>query len=635
MRNRLRALWRVTLMATLGLEAIYLVSANTFLNTSLAPLTFNRHPERFSIVWKSAWTLWPGMVTLRGVETGGRSRRIEWHAHVDSVSTTFRPLPLFRRTVHLGSARAEGVDYRQRRREPQGAATRVPSSELPPMPERPGAGPATTAPGATVDRDRPAKRPGAPWTVRADRIACDVTQIWIDRFRLAGPMRVETGMSLVVRGPLEFPDVRITMESGALWAGEQTIFDALHLDIEAVIHPFVPAQVRRLAAFHFLSGRFDLRSAGASLFFLDPYFRKTPWVKFRDRAPGQATLILDHGRLQPGTKFGIRNDRIKIEIVDRLLTGEGEVTGIVEAGDAGAHARVSAILRTFQISPAAEGSMPYAHGRLMSLESDSTSLDLSDPFTSLDVVFDLGEAAILDPGFYNSFIPVGSGFRVISGDGTMNYHLEGSQEQHSLHGDIELTVDHGVARFQTYNLRGGFKLMTHLRAADSAGRLFDISGTRADLYSDNFPWKAIVRLPRARMRFADPATIDATVHIDMQDTRPLVAIFDALRGIPDWIQHMLTVRHVHGIAALSTRPGLATVNDLEVTGEGLHALADLTLGEARDGILYVRLHGFSVGIEMKQGKRHIKLFLPRTWFDKERARRRGTAPADSVGTEPG
>jgi len=497
------------------------------------------------------------------------------------------------------------------------------------MPDRPAAGSGTTAPGATVDRDQPAKRRGTPWTVRADRIACEVTQVWIDRFRLAGPMHLETGMNLVVRGPLEFPGVRITMTSGALWAGDQTIFDALDLDIEAALHPFVPSQVRHLEAFRFLSGRFDLRSAGASLFFLDPYFRKTPWVRFRDRAPGQATLILDHGRLQPGTRFGIRNDRIKIEIIDRLLTGEGAVVGVVEAGDVGAHARVSAILRTFQISPLAEGSMPYAHGRLMTLESDSTSLDLSDPFTSLDVVFDLGEAAIVDPGFYNSFIPEGSGFRVVSGDGTMNYHLEGSQEQHSLHGDIELTVDHGVARFQTYNLRGGFKLMTHLRAADSAGRLFDISGTRADLYSDNFPWKAIVRLPRARMRFADPATIEATVHIDMQDTRPLVAIFDALRGIPDWIQHLMTIRHVHGIAALATRPGRATVNDLEVTGEGLHALADLTLGEARDGILYVRIHGFSLGIEMKEGRRHIKLFLPRHWFEKERARRRGSAKGDT------
>jgi len=531
------------------------------------------------------------------------------------------------RVVDLTTVRASGVDYRQRRRLVEGVAPRIPVSELPPIPGLAESG--ESAGVGTTGSEGPPHRRGPPWTVRADRISCNLTQLWIDRFRLAGPMRVETPMSLFVHGPQEYPDVHIDMKSGALWAGDQAIFEGFDLSVRAVVHPFVGSQVHRLDLFRFLSGRFELRSTGASLFFLEPYFKKTPWVRFRDRAPGQAVLILDHGRLQPGTRFEVHNDKIHLEIIDRRFTGAGQIVGRVEERDQGLRAYVNAEMHSFQIAALAEGAEAYARGGRMTIETASDSLDLTHPFDSLHVVIDLPEAAIVDPDFYNSFIPAASGFRFISGAGTMRYHFEGSHEERSLHGDIELTVDHGVARFQSYDLRGGFRISTQLRQVDAASQLFDISGTRADLYSDHFPWKGVVRLPMARMRFATPPTLDANLHVDMQDTQPLVALFDALHGVPHWLQSMMVIPNVHATAGLATRPGHVTVNDLEVTGKGLKASGDLSLGKPKDGILYLRFHGLSLGIELKGGKRNLKIIRPRHWFDEERARRRSARRRES------
>jgi hypothetical protein len=66
---------------------------------------------------------------------------------------------------------------------------------------------------------------------------------------------------------------------------------------------------------------------------------------------------------------------------------------------------------------------------------------------------------------------------------------------------------------------------------------------------------------------------------------------------------------------------------LEVLGKGLRALADLTLGErGREGILYVRFHGLSLGIALENGRKDLKIVRPLAWFERARAARRAGRP---------
>src|SRR5262245_313911 len=338
---------RAAAIALVALEVLYFAAANVFLNTSFASAAINRNPRRFEIRWRFAWTAWPGMALLHGVETRGRSRRLEWDARLDSVSAYFDVLPLFHRTVHLRSVEARGVVYRHRRLLLEGALARVPAEELPPIlqtldgsaPQRP-AGPAPPS----GNRRRP------PWTIRADQISCDLDELWLDRFRLTGPMHVETGMSLVVHGPMAYPDIRVTMASGDLRTGERTVFAHFGLDVRAEIHPFVGRGLRRLQFMRYLSGRFALRSDDASLFFLEAYFRKTPWVRFNDRGSGKVVLVLDHGHLLPASTLDIANDKVDVEFLDRHVTGKGVITGRIETFEGKPRCRISARLQDFQLA---------------------------------------------------------------------------------------------------------------------------------------------------------------------------------------------------------------------------------------------------------------------------------------------
>src|SRR5262245_41949133 len=602
------------LIAALALEGLYVVAGLVYLNTSLASRTINRRPQKFQITWRLGWTLWPGWVTLHGVETRGRSKSAGWYARLDSVTARCHLSPLLDRTVHLASVRASGVDYRLRRDRTTGATAAVPASELPAIPEM------LDLPRARLRPSGSAGQPGPPWTILADRIDCDVEQLWIDRFRLTGGMRVETNMRLVVRGPMEFSPIRVTMASGDLRAGENRIFGHLGLDVNATLHPFVPRSARGLAFFGYLSGRFVVRSDDASLAFLESYFNNATWLHLNSRAGRRIDLLLDHGRLRPGSTLEAANDAIDIEFLDRHFTGKGVLEGTVVETNGMAQSHVAVRLKEFQV--AALGSAePFARGRDVTLLGTRDAPDFSRRVTNLHVVLDLPEAQILDLRFYNRMIPPGSGFRLLSGSGTLGYHLEGSQEERSLHGEIDLAVKNVAAVFKSYPMRGSFRLRTRLRQASPREMLFDISGTRLDMSTRSPAWSGVVTFPRSKMRFLDPMRIDAAIRFAMQDTRPLVGMFDAFKDVPDWMEHFMIIQDVHGRATLGVRQDRVNVGDLEVTGKGLHALADLALGSDHpDGILYVRLHGFSIGIEMRQGGKDLKFIRPLHWFETERSR---------------
>ena len=617
MRKRLKQAIFVVATALVALEFLYLAAVNLFLNTSLAPAAINRNPAKFEIRWRSAWTAWPGMAVLHGVETRGRSRRIEWDASLGSVSARFLVLPLFHRTVHLTSVDADGVVYRQRGLLLQGALERVPAEELPPILwALDSFGTPRAAPSPSLDRPR------KPWTILADRIVCDLDQLWIDRFRLTGALHVETGMSLVVHGPIAFPHIRLTMASGDLRTGERLVFGHLAMDVQAEIHPFVGRGLRRLQFLRYLSGRFALQSDDASLFFLEAYFRKTPWIRFNDRGAGKVVLVLDHGRLLPASTLDVANDHVDLEFLDRHVTGKGVITGCIETFEGKPRSTVSARLEDFDLA-AVGGTHPFAHGRLLTVESTSTAMDLGDPFAELHVVVDLPEADLLDLAFYNEMIPAGSKFRFVSGTGTIAYHLEDSSATRSLRGTIDLVVRRGVARFEGQDLRGGFALRTRLKNASALEKILDISGTSLTLVTSDPAWKAAITLPQARMRLSQPPDIEARLGLEMQDTRPIVELYDALKGVPRWIQRLLLIQDLHGGARLDSRNGGLDVKGLEVTGHGLHALADLRFDpKGSDGLLYVRLHGFSLAVERNESRRKIKIFRPLAWFERQRVLRR-------------
>ena len=604
-------------------EGLYLLTANFYLNSERLLAVINRKPGKFSIRWDGGWTVWPGRVHLRNVAMRGSSRRLDWYAHLDTVSVSARIAPLFDRHVLLRRVKVTGVDYRHRRRNATGGVEEPGFPELPEVlagiPDR--AMPTETTAGAGDPRDKES------WTIVADDIDAEFNQLWLDRYRMIGSMTLDTSMEMVVRGPLAFPRIHFSMERGDVSVAERIILGGLGFDAQTALPPFGRNAATFREATRHLSGRFRLRADGASLFFLEAYLKKAPWLRFNSQAPLEADLRIDDGRLTPGSTIKSDSDAVSVDLLDRRLTGAGTIGMSVEETQNGPLARLEARLETFSLSMP-DGDEPFATGRGFKVIATSPSLSFADMFTTLDVVADLPEAIIPDLSYYNRYIQRDCGIVILGGKGTISYHIEANQDEKSLHGWTDLTATNGALKFQDYEIRGDVKIHTNIRNVDLERKWFDISETTIALHSDTFPWTADIALPRAKALYSEPMQLDADLNFRMTDTAPLVAVFDAKKDISRFSEKLMTVENVKGKATLRLSDRGAEIAGLGVTGEDLLVLADLALREkGKDGILYIKYHVFSVGVAFENGKKDLDLVRARKWFDEQRARRAAAAGA--------
>ncbi|MCZ6602112.1 MAG: hypothetical protein O6952_03820 [Planctomycetota bacterium] len=626
---------KITLIAGLAFEGFYLVSANIYLNTDLYLKTINRKPEKFAIEWDRAITVWPGAVRLYGVRTQGQSKKLQWSASLDKIDAWCRVVPLFWRNVDLLYVRAEGLDYRQRRRLDIFPEWEAGAPAMPPIEGF------TNPPDPPPEALYPKKPPKPPWRIIGRHIDVQqIRQIWIDQYRFAGEFRVVTSMDLRVRGPLEFPEIVFETESADVLVEDQVVFGDMNVDVDITIDPFVPRETKGPAFFEYLSGEIAVDMDTSHVDFLRPYFYKSDWVSMNSHGRFKAQLGLEHGVLTPGSRMEIDAKKIDISFLDRELTGTGSIDGEVFLEDGALVSRMTVSIEEFEVAETGAAE-PYILGEGFKLEMIGRGADLANPFSNVNLTLDLPRSDIPDFRFYNRYVPPTSGFVITSGAGRISYHFAGSHEEGSLHGNIEILAEHLGTQLGDLEIIGDLAIRTRLQEGMPMQRLFDISGTRIEM--DNVSvikhkkgeskhledaWHGRFVLSEARMRFSQPAEIDAQIDVEMKNTEPLVALFDAKKGVPKFIERLMTIKNVHAHADLVSKKEGVEITDLEVTGKGLKFLGDLRLGNhTKDGILYVRFRGLSLGILLEAGKKDLKFIRPLHWFQEQRKLSRGEAAA--------
>lgn len=619
MAMRMRRLLRGALLALLALELLYALPVNFVLNTPIVDRLVNRRPERFRIEWSWALSPWPGFVMLRGVETGGQSRTIQWEAGLRKITATFALRPLRRRIVELGEVRADGVRYAQRPRLPEGQEPPPDAADWPPIarknpPDPPAAGEAPKMPR------------GKPWAVRAGRIRCGVEEIWIGRYRILGPATVDAALDLLVRGPVGLPRLEYRLKDGEMRVGSLKMFEGLRLEARTRLEPFVPRGRKAVDVIRALSGEFDLDARDGSLKFLEAYFHKVQGLEINGGGPMRLHLSLDEGRLLLGSRMERAHDRIDITFLDNRITGTGTVGAEVIVEDGLPVSRVELQAPRYEVTMAGRIA-PHAHGEGFHLLAKSANLDLTDPFKDVRLTVELEKEEIPDLSVYNVFFPRASRTHIVSGFGRMSWRFEADSNERSLEGEMHLDMRDLALQFEGTRLVGDATIRTLLKHGEPRGRTFDISGTIVTLRHRDPPWRGVLRFPRAVLAFTEPMRIDARTSLDLQDTLPIVMIFDAFRNVPPWMERLMTIEDVTGGTGFIVRPDVVEIHDLAIQGKGLKAQAELTLQDrGKAGILYLRFHGLSLGILLEPGKaKDLKLVRPLAWFEREKAARRKAA----------
>ena len=92
--DRVKPLVIRVLKVLIGVELAWLVLGNLFLNTALAPMAINLKPDKFSLQWARAWTLYPARVHATGLIVNQHSRTMDVEIRADWATARIRLLPL-------------------------------------------------------------------------------------------------------------------------------------------------------------------------------------------------------------------------------------------------------------------------------------------------------------------------------------------------------------------------------------------------------------------------------------------------------------------------------------------------------------------------------------------------------------
>jgi hypothetical protein len=275
---------RRLLLALLLLAGLYLLGANLFLNTPLGPRTLNRHPERFRISWSSAWSVWPGLVQVRGLRLRGHVHEVTWSVTAARARGGIDLPLLLRRTFRVADLHVEEARSWVRR----GLDEQTPEDRRQDREDKGG-------------REEPNPHP---WTLFFERVGLDhLREFDFNDVHLTGDGRVEGAFEVVLGQSFRLAPTRVRMPAARLALGNDPIAQEVDLAARVSLGPYVPHDHPGLEGFDFLTGTLQARGRVPDL----PFLEHTRIVETGHRVPGRlaADLRFEQGRLTPGSRFDL------------------------------------------------------------------------------------------------------------------------------------------------------------------------------------------------------------------------------------------------------------------------------------------------------------------------------------------
>ena len=606
----------------------YFIVVNIFLNTVIAPWLINQKPEKLAIRWDSAWMLWPGVIHVRGLEIRVQSRRLQWWLKFDKVNMGLNLYRLKDRHFQTEWVKGQGLVFRLRPRLTQPDVDRLRF-----MPSIPGL---SNPPDPVPEILYPRRTLKPPWLIELNGFDVSrVKQIWIDHYRFSGDGHISGQMTLKVRGPLAIKRASLIFDAD-IFVGEAIFAKKVNMDVKLSVERYVPRIDMGIAAFRYLSGRYQVRAEVEDMHALEQTFNKTEWFRLAGKGKLKADLRLTRGYLTPGSGIQIDSSKIHIRFIDHMATGTGQVRLNVRQDGPKASGHLSVNLNSFKIMRPPR-IRPHIRGRDFRITAITHDLDLTHaPYTAMDITLDIPESEVTDLSFYNRYIPAGTGFVIESGQGVVRTHLEANGKDHVTNGFIDVRIKNMVSRFEGTEMKGDLMLHTKLSKGNVKTREFNFSGTHLALTnahvignrtSSKDNWWGNVVVTRGMMTFTNPLKVRAVLAMKMRDTGPVIAIFVEKKSIPKLFKKMLTVRNIQARANLVVQKNKLEISDIIMSGRKLAILAELRLAKGRhSGIFYTKFYALSMALELKQGKKTWTMIRPRKWFNdrKRRYSRPGT-----------
>lgn len=471
----------------------------------------------------------------------------------------------------------------------------------------------------------------APFSVRiADARLTGIREVALGDFLLDGEARAEASFSYDRDGTLAVERAAIDMPAGRFRVNGEPAAQDLALKIETRIEPSVLGKTRGLEFLRYVSGGGSIRGRISSLGFLHSYLQKTPWLAIAGQGTLNADVQLDRGRIAPGSRLTVTASAVRATIFDSLASGHGTVTAAVEPAKTGPLTTLRVRFEQFGLTDERRKGRPaYVRGRGLRITAVSPgTLDLTGPVPDFDATLDLPDAEVPDLAAYNALIPEETGLSILSSRGRVRMHLEASTATRRATGSATLTSDAARIQFQNLELRGNLTLRAPLVSPDLGKRQFDLKGTRLELDEVSYqdiaaaspaepaPWWMRAELDSGTLVWGAPLSLRGTGRIDMKSSGPLLTLFAQRSRFLRWFDDVLNVENVAARGVLRIGGGAVEIESLQATGGPLEVRSRMIFSKVRKrGDLYLRYGRLAAGIELRDGRRSLKLRRALEWFE--------------------
>ncbi len=394
-RTRLPRWLKIVLWTFAGLELVYLVGANLFLNLGLLPLAFDSTNQVKASV-SSGWSVLPGRVHVRNARFIFHDHNLEFSIDMASGFMVLHLTELARHTVHASHLRGEGLVFRMRHRVDPWSKHEPAVGTFPPIPEFPS--PAVfeayvpEAPISDADYNL--------WTVHFDDVDAGVSELWVQAFRYQGKGRARGQFQLRPARTLWVGPASLDLEPGLLSAGAYRVAPGLHGRIDCTVHQFDVLPVQGLEPLHFISARIRLDSPA-----LDPQV----YALFGSEPAPRVSSASGSLHLDVETRHGVLTPQSRIDIVQRgfeLKTAQGDLDAEqleVHAGveEGGSQATLSIDRGTLR-EPIAPGHSPRIERLSVTVASESR--DTSKDFRFKEAVLNEARVLVGDASWLNRWL---------------------------------------------------------------------------------------------------------------------------------------------------------------------------------------------------------------------------------------
>ncbi len=615
MRHLSRVL-KYLLMAVLSVEALYLVGANTAL--LLVPGMANSQPETMLVKFQ-AFSPFPGYVLVRSFSIRTQDPFVQWQLDVDRAQLWLDLRSLKDRVLHATHVKTSGTSFRIRRKVLADQVTPELTLSQPPIE---GYGPV-----GLVQEGGPPYVPQGPeaWTIRMDRVSALADELWVDTFKVEGPMHASGAWSLHLDNDAWVGPAQLELQGATVTRASRRVSSDVRGKMGVTLDTFPVLQVPDEKIFDYAETKVSLTGALQDVAGTARAFGASEKLAIAG-APGRFAIDgrLDRGVLDPGGKAFLEVPRATMSVGGLTAAGRTRATAqVTEQGHIDVDVRGT---RLSLRDP--DNGLEYIRNAAVQLTTAIPGNDIRAFAPPTDAQLVLSRSEIPKLGVLNQIIPAPLELEVQGGSGTVKGSLRVDFEKGVGSGRVDVRM-RGVALRQEEDTAKG-DIDVHLRVAGVRPDLRSVSmaGTRIALRdmqvtSGRFRrmWGGEVKVSRASLDLDRREMFRGKLELSFDDARPFFrAMLDRTQA-PRWAKKLFTPNDVRALADIGFGRGWVRVDDFtaRVGRTWVSGVARLTTTK-KDAAARIRAGGLTAGLEIRGDRRHMKLLASPGWYAKQQSR---------------